>query len=46
MTQSDLLAFLNTFANKDEIARLQAESIRAVLPLYDEEVHLSYPKRH
>lgn len=40
VTQSDLLAFLNTFANKDEMARLTAESIRAVLPLYDEEIHL------
>jgi TRAP transporter TAXI family solute receptor len=40
VTQSDLLAFLNTFANKDEIARLQAESIRAVMPLYEEQIHL------
>ena len=40
ITQGDVLAFLNTFANDDEEARLQAESMRVVLPLYQEEVHI------
>lgn len=40
ITQGDVLAFLNTFANDDEEARLQSESLKVVLPLYQEEVHL------
>ena len=40
ITQGDVLAFLNTFANDDEEARLQAESLRVVLPLYQEQIHL------
>ncbi|MEA5512223.1 TAXI family TRAP transporter solute-binding subunit [Crocosphaera sp. UHCC 0190] len=40
ITQGDILAFLNTFANKDEEARRQAESIRVVMPLYQEQVHI------
>lgn len=40
ITQGDILAFLNTFANKDEEVRRQAESIRVVLPLYKEQVHI------
>lgn len=40
ITQGDVLAFLNTFANNDEEARLQAESLKTVLPLYKEQVHL------
>jgi len=38
--QSDVLAFLNTFANNDEEVRRQAEALRVVLPLYNEQVHL------
>jgi TRAP transporter TAXI family solute receptor len=40
ITQGDILAFLNTFANKDEEVRRQAESIQVVLPLYKEQVHI------
>ncbi|MBR8827232.1 MAG: TAXI family TRAP transporter solute-binding subunit [Gomphosphaeria aponina SAG 52.96 = DSM 107014] len=40
IAQSDVLAFLNTFANNDEEVRRQAEALRVVLPLYDEQVHL------
>ncbi len=40
IAQGDTLAFLNTFANDDEQARLQSESLKAVLPLYAEQVHV------
>jgi len=40
LTQSDILAFYNTFANDNEEIRRKAESLRIVLPLYQEEVHL------
>lgn len=40
ITQGDVLAFLNTFANDDELFRVQAESLRLVLPLYQEQIHL------
>ncbi|BAQ65421.1 TAXI family TRAP transporter solute-binding subunit [Geminocystis sp. NIES-3709] len=38
--QSDVLAFLNIFGNYDEEIRVKAESLRTVLPLYKEEIHL------
>jgi len=38
IAQSDILAFLNSFANSDEEKRRQAESLRAVTPLYEKEV--------
>ncbi len=40
ISQTDVLAFLNLFANDNEDIRRQAESLRAVLPLYEEYVHL------
>lgn len=38
--QSDVLAFLNIFANADEEMRVKVESLRTVLPLYQEEIHV------
>jgi hypothetical protein len=40
ISQTDVLAFLNLFANNDEDIRRQAEALRSVLPLYEEYVHL------
>lgn len=40
ITQSDILAFLNIFANNDPEIRTQAESLQAVIPLYREDVYL------
>lgn len=40
ITKSDLVAFFNSFANADEEKPRQAESLRIVVPLYEEEVHL------
>ncbi len=40
ITQADTLAFLNTFANDDTQARLQAENLRTLMPLYQEEVYI------
>jgi hypothetical protein len=38
--QGDVLAFLNIFGNSDEEIRVKAESLRAVLPLYQEQIHV------
>lgn len=38
--QGDVLAFLNIFANYDEEIRVKAESMRVVLPLYQEQIHV------
>lgn len=38
--QGDVLAFLNIFANYDEETRVKAESMRVVLPLYQEQIHV------
>lgn len=38
--QGDVLAFLNIFANYDEEMRVKAESLRVVLPLYQEQIHV------
>jgi TRAP transporter TAXI family solute receptor len=40
ITQSDIFAFLNIFANNDPEIRSQAESLQAVIPLYRENVYL------
>jgi TRAP transporter TAXI family solute receptor len=40
ITQGDVLAFLSTFANNDEQSRVISESLRTVVPLYQEEIHL------
>jgi len=40
LTQSDIIAFLNTFANDSEDTRLRVESLRIVMPLYKEDIHL------
>ncbi|WP_373481135.1 TAXI family TRAP transporter solute-binding subunit [Geminocystis sp.] len=38
--QGDVLAFLNIFANYDEEIRVKAESMRVVLPLYQEQIYV------
>lgn len=38
--QGDVLAFLNIFGNYDEEIRVKAESMRVVLPLYQEQIHV------
>lgn len=40
LTQSDIIGFFNTFANDNEDTRIKAESLRIVLPLFREEIHL------
>ncbi len=40
ITQGDVLAFLNTFANSDEEARLKIEKLKVVLPLHKEEIYV------
>lgn len=40
ITQNDAIAFLNTFGNNNDDIRRKAESIRTVMPLYKEEIHL------
>ncbi|BAQ60457.1 immunogenic protein [Geminocystis sp. NIES-3708] len=38
--QGDVLAFLNIFANYDEVTKVKAESMRIVLPLYQEQIYV------
>lgn len=40
LTQGDVFAFFSTFANDDDDTRLRMESLRVLMPLYQEEVHL------
>lgn len=40
LSQLDILALMNTMANGDREIRQQFESLRLVLPLYKEEIHL------
>lgn len=40
IVQGDVLAFLNIFANYDGEISLKAESLRNVLPLFKEEIHV------
>lgn len=40
LVQGDVLAFLNIFANYDGEIGIKAESIRNVLPLFKEEIHV------
>ncbi|MGI0480041.1 TAXI family TRAP transporter solute-binding subunit [Geminocystis sp. CENA526] len=40
IVQGDVLGFLNTFANYDGQIRVKAESIRNVLPLFKEQIHV------
>lgn len=40
LTQGDIIGFFNTFANDNEDIRVKVESLRIVLPLYLEEIHL------
>lgn len=40
MVQGDVLAFLNIFANDDGQISVKAESLRNVLPLFKEQIHI------
>ncbi|MBL1211210.1 TAXI family TRAP transporter solute-binding subunit [Geminocystis sp. GBBB08] len=40
IVQGDVLAFLNIFANDDEQISIKAESLRNVLPLFKEQIHV------
>lgn len=40
IAQGDVLAFLNTFANKDKQISVKAESLRNVLPLFKEQIYV------